>query len=289
MNTFSKAFLFTSLFAAHSSWAQEARIEVFKAADDAIFPVTSELIIGQHEVLLVDAQFSSKDAQALVEKIQATGKPLKRIFISNGDPDFYFGLDTITQAYPQAQVLATPAVVAHIKATKDHKLTTWAPALAEYAPKRLIVPTALTANQLEFEGQIIEILGTDSQTPERNILWMPSLKTAFAGILVETGGHVWLADTASKASRDTWRQQLQQLAQLKPEQVIPSHFNGVRPNANEALDFMQNYLQHAEAALADQPKAATFIERMKRHYPQLGGVESLELSAKVLTGEMQWQ
>lgn len=288
MNTLSKAFLFTILFAANSSWAQEARIEVFKAADDAIFPVTSELIIGQHEVLLVDAQFSSKDAQALVEKIQATGKPLKRIFISNGDPDFYFGLDTIKQAFPDAQILATPAVVAHINASKDHKLAVWAPALGNNAPKKLIVPDVFKGKVIEFEGETIEILGLNSTTPERTILWMPSLKTAFAGILVETGGHVWLADTQSKASRDTWRQQLNKLEQLQPEQVIPSHLQGAQPSAKQALEFMQGYLANAENALAEKPTAAQFIQHMQQAYPNLAGDESLELSAKVLTGEMQW-
>lgn len=289
MKTLSKAVLLSSLLTASASWAQEAQIQVFKAGADAIFPVTSELIIGQHEVLLVDAQFSSQDASALVEKIKATGKPLKRIFISNGDPDFYFGLDTIKQAFPDAQVLATPAVVEHIKASKDHKLEVWAQALGKGAPKALIVPEVFNGNTIEFEGQTIEIIGLDSATPARNMLWMPNLKTAFAGILVETGGHVWLADTQTKASRDTWRQQLTKLQSLAPKQVIPSHYQGQLPLAASALDFMQDYLNKAEQALADKPSSAQFIERMQHAYPNLGGKDSLELSAKVLTGEMQWQ
>ena len=35
----------------------------------------------------------------------ASGKQLTTIYISHGDPDYYFGLDTLTAAFPKAKVL----------------------------------------------------------------------------------------------------------------------------------------------------------------------------------------
>jgi hypothetical protein len=40
----------------------------------AIFPVASVLVAGQHDAVLIDAQFSRAEAQKLVEKIRASGK-----------------------------------------------------------------------------------------------------------------------------------------------------------------------------------------------------------------------
>jgi glyoxylase-like metal-dependent hydrolase (beta-lactamase superfamily II) len=40
-----------------------------------------------------------------------SGKTLKTIFISQADPDYYFGVETMKQFFPQAEVLTTPAVL----------------------------------------------------------------------------------------------------------------------------------------------------------------------------------
>ncbi len=87
--------------------------------------MSSELLVGQREAMLIDAQFSRADAEQLVKRIQASGKTLSTIYISHGDPDFYFGLDVLKAAFPEAKILATAQTVAHIQATKDAKLAYW--------------------------------------------------------------------------------------------------------------------------------------------------------------------
>ena len=69
--------------------------------EKAIFAVSSELLVGQREAMLIDAQFSRADAEQLVKRIQASGKTLSTIYISHGDPDFYFGLDVLKAAFPR--------------------------------------------------------------------------------------------------------------------------------------------------------------------------------------------
>lgn len=61
--------------------------------------------------MLFDAQFSVKDGEKLVDMIKKNGKPLSRIVITSGDPDFYFGLEPLVKAFPQAEVVATPEVL----------------------------------------------------------------------------------------------------------------------------------------------------------------------------------
>ena len=105
--------------------AEPLRLEVYNPGEKAIFAVSSELLVGQREAMLIDAQFSRADAEQLVKRIQASGKTLSTIYISHGDPDFYFGLDVLKAAFPEAKILATAQTVAHIQATKDAKLAYW--------------------------------------------------------------------------------------------------------------------------------------------------------------------
>jgi glyoxylase-like metal-dependent hydrolase (beta-lactamase superfamily II) len=113
------------LASASAALAQPLSVEVYNPGESAIFPVTSTLISGEREAILIDAQFSTREAEELVERIQASGKTLTTIFISHGDPDFYFGLDTLTRAYPEAKVLATPETVAYIEKSRTPKLAYW--------------------------------------------------------------------------------------------------------------------------------------------------------------------
>ena len=127
--------------------------------------MVSNLLISSDEVMLVDAQFSTQDGERLVELIKATGKPLKTIFISHGDPDFYFGLEAVVLAYPEAKILAIAPTVEHIAKTKQQKLEFWGPQLGDRAPDSVITPDVLTADGLVFAGQKIEIVGLDSSSP----------------------------------------------------------------------------------------------------------------------------
>ena len=58
---------------ATTAMAQPLTLDVYNPGDKAVFPVTSTLISGERDVILVDAQFSTREAQELVERIQASG------------------------------------------------------------------------------------------------------------------------------------------------------------------------------------------------------------------------
>ena len=74
-------------FAAHAA-ASTLTLDVYNPGDKAIFPVTSVLVSGEKDAILVDAQFGKSQAEQVVEKIRASGKQLTTIYISHGDPDY---------------------------------------------------------------------------------------------------------------------------------------------------------------------------------------------------------
>lgn len=273
------------LAAAGSALAQPLTLDTYNPRENAVFPVSSTLITGAKDAILVDAQFSNTEAQALVERIRASGKRLTTIFISHGDPDYYFGLDVLTRAYPEAKVLATPATVAYIEKTRAPKLAYWGPILKDSAPARTLVPQALQGNLLELEGQRIEVVGHD---PQHTSLWIPSIKAVVGGVLTSANIHLWVADAQSSEARQDWLKSLDELEALQPTTLIPGHYLG-EPAMNLAdLHFTRDYLLALEQELPKAKNSQALIAAMKARYPNLQDDSSLELSAKVLKGEMQW-
>ncbi|WP_253376953.1 Vmh family MBL fold metallo-hydrolase [unidentified bacterial endosymbiont] len=266
-------------------FAAPLTIDTYNPQGNGIFAVSSTLVSGPKEAVLFDAQFSVKDGQALVDKIRKSGKTLNKIVITSGDPDFYFGLQPLVSAFPNAEVVATQQVVDHIKATKDAKLAFWGPQMKDGAPTRLVVPQVIASTTFTVDGEKIEIAQADKYAA---YVWIPSAKTILGGTGVSWGIHVWTADTQTPARRQQWQQTLARMAGLKPERVIPGHYLGTPPAGTGAIDFTREYLERFEQALSEHKEASGVIADMKKQYPDLAEVSSLELSAKVNTGEMKW-
>lgn len=271
--------------AAAPAMAAPLQLDVYNPQEQGIFPVSSTLISGPHQAILVDAQFSVQDGEKLVALIKASGKQLKQIIITSGDPDFYFGLEPIVKAFPQVSVVASPAVVKHIKETKAAKLSYWGPQMKAGAPEKLIVPQVTHETRFSVDGEAVELRHADSYAA---YLWIPTNKAILGGTGISSGIHLWTADTQSAQRRESWRQVLTEMQQLRVKTVIPGHYIGERPQGDAAVSFTLTYLQQMEKALAAHRDSAGVIKTMTTAWQQLAETSSLELSAKVLTGEMKW-
>lgn len=228
---------------------------------------------------------SVKDGEQLVKLIKARGKTLKEIVITSGDPDFYFGLEPLVKAFPQAKVVASKAVVDHINATKDAKLAFWGPQMKDGAPKTLIVPQVATSTHFTVDGEALELKHAGDYAA---YVWIPANKAILGGTGIASGIHVWTADTQTPAIRQGWMNVLSEMQALKPQQVIPGHYLGERPAGDAAITFTHDYLKTFEQALTKHKGSTAVINAMKTAYPGLADESSLELSAKVNTGEMKW-
>ncbi|MFW2096432.1 Vmh family MBL fold metallo-hydrolase [Acinetobacter sp. ULE_I057] len=286
MKLFLKTLLASSVMLSASAFAAELSYKVYNPQAQGIFPVTSTLISGEKDAVLVDAQFSVNDAKNLVKIIQDSGKNLKYIVITAGDPDFYFGLEPLVQAFPDAKVIATPEVVKHIEATKEGKFAYWGPILKNGAPSQVIVPSAIEDKTIVLEGEKIEI---KSPGKYASYLWVPSNRTILGGVGLSSGIHLWTADAQTEKERNEWRKTVKQMNRLNPRAVIPGHYIGDIPTGTQAIDFTYQYLVDVDQVLKDHKDSASVIAALKEKYPNLAEESSLELSSKVLTGEMEWK
>jgi len=273
------------ILASASASAASLQLETYNPQEKGIFPVSSTLVSGPTEAILFDAQFSTLDGEKLVEMIKKNGKKLKEIVITSGDPDFYFGLEPIIKAWPDVKVVAAPAVVKHIQETHDAKLKYWGPQMKQGAPDKVFVPEVTHQTSFSVDGEQLEL-----RHPEHYAayIWIPAARTILGGTALSSGIHVWTADTQTVQSRAEWRHILTEMQTLNAKTVIPGHYLGARPVGSQAIDFTLNYLKLFEAALSQDKTSSKVITTMKAAWPELAEPASLELSAKVNTGEMKW-
>ncbi|MBB6488809.1 MBL fold metallo-hydrolase [Rhizobium lusitanum] len=259
-------------------------------APETGFRRTPVLLTGKKEAILLDGGFTLSDGRAVADAIKSAGKQLSTIYVSCNDPDYYFSLRPIVDAFPDAKVIAKPATVAAIHANVEGKLATWGPQLKENGPQKLadvVIPTASDLKVLELDGEKIEIVDIPDMH-DRRYLWVPSLKAVFGGVLVSSGIHVWVADEATPEKRQAWIKALDELAARKPEIVLPAHQTEGAPQGLDAVKFTRDYLVAFHEEEQKAKDSAALIAAMTKRYPNLADVGSLELGAKVVKGEVKW-
>ena len=280
------ASLAVAFTAAHA--APPLTVKVYNAAGSS-FNVNSTLIYGDKEAMVIDAGFTRADALRIAANVLDSGKQLTTIYVSQADPDYYFGVETLKDIFPAADVVSTPAVLAKLTAKLSAKVAFWGPKMGANAPRQPVVPRALEGNSLKLDNQVIEIRGTQGPLAHRPYAWVPSIKALVGNIGVFGGVHVWTADTQSPAERAAWVAQLDEMAALKPELVVPGHMAAGTAVDASAIGFTKDYLLSFEQNLATRKTSAELIGAMKKAYPQVTeGALSLDIGAKVNTGEMKW-
>ena len=272
--------------------ARETISWTFWQAPDAGFRRTPVLLTGRRDAILLDGGFTLSDGRELAAAIKGTGKRLTTIYVSQSDPDYYFGLGPVHTAFPDVPVIAAPATVAAIEANLAGKLKTWGPRLGSNGPQALnevVMPTRSSQTVLELEGHLIEIVEAPATNPNRRYLWVAELEAVFGGTLVFAGVHVWMADTPTAKLRQAWIASLNEMAARKPKIVLPGHRTPDTPLDVSSVQYTRDYIAAFEQELAKVEGSKSLIRAMRARYPHAKGLEALELGAKVATGEMVWK
>ena len=269
-----------------SGEAKGLALKVYNPGTSAIFPVTSTIVYGKKDAALIDAQFQKQYAEQVVKEIKNMKKNLKYVFVSYHDPDYYFGLNVIHKAFPEAKIISTAQTAYLIEASKDMKLDVWKKQLGTDAPDTLIVPEPVDSLPA-IEGNALEVKYSkdDSAHP---FVWIPSLKAIVGGGSVTEGVHIWMADTQGDKGIERWQQVISAMKQLEPATVVPAHFvsSDYKP---QVLDFVGKYLADYRQAAAKSNNAAELTAAMEKAWPQLPGKDNLVFSAKVFKGEQEWK
>jgi len=267
--------------------ANNLKLQVYNASENS-FGVASVIVSGKTDAVLIDAQFTLADAENVAREIKNSGKKLTAIYVSYGDPDFYFGLEVFKKYFPEVTAYASPATVEHIKATAQKKLDVWGGQLGNKVTSNVVLPQILKGNSIDLEGQKLEIIGFE-EFPAKTFVWIPSIKAVIGGINVfGTTFHLWMADAQTAEARKEWISVLDKIEELQPTIVVPAHAKSESAFDLSAVKHTKNYIRFYEEALKTNKTSETLIAALKAKYPALTFDIALQIGAKVNTGEMKW-
>jgi glyoxylase-like metal-dependent hydrolase (beta-lactamase superfamily II) len=258
---------------------------------DLDFPVgsknkTATLITGEQQAFLIDAGFTRADGHRLVAEVLDSGKALTTVFISHADPDFYWGAEVIADAFPAAEIVATPLVIEHIAAAYEGKLKAWE-SIGVNRPTRLVELTALTGD-ITVEGHVFQLKGGHPGLPDRHYLWQAEQRAIVGGVLLFQNEHVWVADTATPQDRGVWIALLDEMTALDPAFAVPGHRLPTATVDTSSIAYTREYLLAFEAELDEADSGAALTEALVTRYPHAGMLIAAQIGAKVAKGEMTW-
>ena len=110
VSSFALALLLMGGAAQHSS-AAPLELEVFVSEPKEI-NITSVLVMGPREMMVVSAQGTKSAATRLADLIASKDRTLKYIFLTHPHLDHSQGAGVLLKRFPEAQFIATPEVAA---------------------------------------------------------------------------------------------------------------------------------------------------------------------------------
>lgn len=265
-----------AVLAAASALSAQSRLHlrVFTSGPDG-FSVTSTLIYGEKDAILVDTQFVMSEAYRVAAMVLESKRNLTTVYITHGHPDHYFGIAALKQAFPNAKFVALPETVAAIRNGWEGRLKNWTPEFGFNLPKTgPVIPDELQSDRLELEGETLEVTGgVTGDGPNNSYIWIPSLRAVIAGDIVFSGAHF----NPPKMPQE-WLKTLDQIAALKPVTIVPGHQRAGARNDATLIATMRKYIQDYNEALESSKTAAEFESKMNRKYPNYA-LERLIVSA----------
>ncbi|MDU5687818.1 MAG: MBL fold metallo-hydrolase [Kluyvera cryocrescens] len=255
------------------------------------FGVTSTIIYGDTDAILVDAQFTLANAHRLVADLMELKRDLKVIYLTHLHPDHYVGLEVIKSVYPNAEVVAYKKAADDINQAYDFKIDYWGNTILKSNGANIKFDvTRLEDEVIYLEGQPINILGIlCGDCVDIAALWIPSTRTLVASDLVFSGCHVWVADMRSPEQVNQWLETLDKLEALEPAVVIPGHSSFPALTLSpSAIGFTRQYINDFFKQLPTAADADGLKTAMERIYPGLPVKICLEYSARILKEKYVW-
>jgi glyoxylase-like metal-dependent hydrolase (beta-lactamase superfamily II) len=241
-------------------------VEVLRTSAGSLY-ANIALIKGETKAVLVDAPFTRADAHRVVGMILDSGKDLETIFVTHDHPDHFFAMEVITQAFPNAKVVASPIVSADIWRSLPFKVKRWYPVLGMNAPRTPTAPAPLEGDTIMLEGRELKVIGPlQGDHIHATALWAPSIKALFPGDLVYSEMYLWFGEHDA-AGIAAWGKAIEQLAALKPEIVVAGHSKPGLPNDASGLDYSRRYIADWPKLVAASKNSGELSAKIKAKYP----------------------
>jgi glyoxylase-like metal-dependent hydrolase (beta-lactamase superfamily II) len=229
-------------------------------------PVSSVLVLGQQEAVLVDPPFTYEQIDRVADWIERSGKRLAYIYATHGHGDHWFGTARLLECFPGAVAYATEKTIAmmHRQATTG-RAQVWDVDFPGLIPDSPVVFQATEGFELEgHRFEVIEVGHTD--TDDTTVLHVPSIGLVVAGDVAYNGVHQYVLESRRDGFK-TWLDALDIVETLRPKAVVAGHKNRELPDDPAIVGQTRQYLLDAQRLLDEKPTPREYFDRMLALYP----------------------
>src|SRR6266446_2616567 len=192
-------------------------------------PISSTLISGKRDAVLVDTAITVDQNQKLADWIAGSGKNLTAIHATHGHGDHFFGVNTIRKRFPNARFVATREVI-------------------DVMRKQASVPLVHT--------------DTDGTT----CLHAPSIGLAVCGDALYNDVHLHLGESDAEGRKE-WIAALDKIESLKPVAAIAGHKRPDSPDTPNNIEATRQYIRDFDRIASQTKTALELYNEMIAIYP----------------------
>ena len=248
-------------------------------------PISSTLISGERDAVLVDAPITVEQARVLTNWVTARGKNLTTIYATHGHGDHFFGTSTVLKRFPGARFVARPEVIEMMRqqASPESLATYWNPRFPDQIASQLAIAEELTGDIINLEGQdLVSVPLGFTDTASTTCLHVPSIGLIVAGDAAYNGVHLHLSESPDQQKRQGWIAALDKMESLKPRAVIAGHKRVGNVDSPKILGETRRYIREFERLAVQTTTARELYDQMLKLYPDWGNPGALWTSVRAV-------
>src|SRR6266850_1208531 len=233
-------------------------------------PISSTLIFGERDAVLVDTPITVEQARALSDWIVARGKNLTTIYATHGHGDHFFGASTVLARFPGARFVARPDVIKVMRqqASPESLATFWNPRFPGQISGHLAIAEELSGNVISLEGQdLVSVPLGFTDTASTTCLHVPSIGLIVAGDAAYNGDHIHLSESPDQQKRQEWIAALDKMESLKPRAVIAGHKRVGNDDSPRIIGDTRQYIRDFERLALQTTTARELYDEILKLYP----------------------
>jgi len=226
-------------------------------------PISSTLIYGKRDAVLVDALLTVQQANALVEWVAASGKNLTTIYATHGHGDHFFGAGIVLARFPGARFVATPAVIQKMRQRMaPDAVNSYRALFPAQIPERLVIAEPLESDVITLEGaELVVVSLGHTDTNDTTCLHVPSIGLVIAGDAAYNDVHLYLAES-TRESRREWIAALDTIESLRPRAVIAGHKRADHNDDPRIIEETRQYIRDFDRLVETTQTAAELYRQM---------------------------
>jgi len=244
-------------------------------SNEAFLANATHIIEGPDSLVLVDGQFVVPYAMQYRGYANSLGKPIRRVYLSHGHVDHFFGLGA---AFDDVDIYALPQTIAFLEEQGEALRASRAAVYGPFVADKVVIPQhGVSAGTEVIDGIKYEFsVFTDAEADFQLAIKLPELGVFITQDLIYSGAHIYIT-----RNLDNWIRILEGIKASNYEIFLPGH--GAPADKNEVTTNIE-YLKTARQALLEVSDAVAFKARLQEKFPNRNVTAIFDIYLPMLFG-----